>query len=143
MDGTWPGGGEGEGAALHGSRPSYVEAASGFSSTKLPPKLEEIPYAWVGRGALNIVGGQREWDGGLSRGMNYCKSHATHHSSKPDIITNRDQARRGYVQSTIDTDRQVFYNIQTPPVHVSLLLLIIPAHTPWRQSEVSKTTTVA
>lgn len=22
MDGTWPGGGEGEGAALHGSRPS-------------------------------------------------------------------------------------------------------------------------
>jgi hypothetical protein len=75
--------------------------------------------------------------------MNYCKSHATHHSSKPDIITNRDQARRGYVQSTIDTDRQVFYNIQTPPVHVSLLLLIIPAHNPWRQSEVSKTTTAA
>lgn len=44
MDGTWPGGGEGDGAALQGSRPSYVvEAASGFSSTKLPPKLEEIP----------------------------------------------------------------------------------------------------
>jgi hypothetical protein len=51
------GGGEGVGAALQGSRPSYVEAASGFSSTKLPPKLteEEIPYACVGRGALNII----------------------------------------------------------------------------------------
>jgi hypothetical protein len=55
MEGTWFGGGEGVGAALHGSRPSYVDAASGFSSTKLPPKLEEMPYAWVGRGALNIV----------------------------------------------------------------------------------------
>jgi hypothetical protein len=55
IEGTWPGGGEGVGAALHGSRPSYVDAASGFSSTKLPPKLEEMPYACVGRGALNIV----------------------------------------------------------------------------------------
>jgi hypothetical protein len=55
MEGTWFGGGEGVGAALHGSRPSYVDAARGFSSTKLPPKLEEIPYACVGRGALNIV----------------------------------------------------------------------------------------
>jgi hypothetical protein len=57
MEGT--GGGDGDGAALQGSRPSYVvvDAASGFSSTKLPPKLteEEVPYACVGRGALNIM----------------------------------------------------------------------------------------
>lgn len=55
IEGT--GGGEGVGAVLQGSRPSYVEAASGFSSTKLPlkPVVEDIPYACVGRGALNIV----------------------------------------------------------------------------------------
>jgi hypothetical protein len=57
MEGT--GGGDGDGAALQGSRPSYVvvDAASGFSSTKLAPKLteEEVPYACVGRGALNIM----------------------------------------------------------------------------------------
>ena len=94
MDGTWPGGGDGDGAALHGSRPSYVEAASGFSSTKLPPKLEEIPYACVGRGALNIVGGQgqgrSEWEGRLKRGM--VERHApTTRSSKTHIITNREK----------------------------------------------------
>lgn len=37
------GGGDGLGAALHGSRPSYAEPASGFSSTKLPPN----PFAEV------------------------------------------------------------------------------------------------
>lgn len=38
------GGGEGEGAALQGSNPSsYTELASGFSSTKLPPK----PFRFV------------------------------------------------------------------------------------------------
>lgn len=38
------GGGEGEGAALQGSNPSsYTEFASGFSSTKLPPR----PFRFV------------------------------------------------------------------------------------------------
>ena len=92
--GTWPGGGDGDGAALHGSRPSYVEAASGFSSTKLLPKLEEIPYACVGHGALNIVGGQgqgsSELEGRLKRGM--VEWHApTTHSSKTHIIRNREK----------------------------------------------------
>lgn len=68
MEGTWPGGGEGVGAALHGSRPSYVDVASGFSSTKLPPKLEEMPYACVGLGALNIVVEGQEKDKGLKAG---------------------------------------------------------------------------
>lgn len=67
IEGTWTGGGEGVGAALHGSRPSYVEAASGFSSTKLPPKLEEIPYACVGRGALNIVVEDERYDSARDR----------------------------------------------------------------------------
>jgi hypothetical protein len=39
------------------------------------------------------------------------------------IITNREKVRRGYVQSTID--RQVFSNIQAPPVHLSLLLFLL------------------
>lgn len=39
------GGGDGLGAALHGSRPSsYTEALSGFSLTKLPPNP---PFAEV------------------------------------------------------------------------------------------------
>lgn len=48
---------EGLGVALHGSRVSYAELASGFSSTKLPPKppFPDVPaYRWA-RGALNIA----------------------------------------------------------------------------------------
>jgi len=53
------GGGEGEGAALQGSNPSsYTELASGFSSTKLPPRpfkfADPDPYGRAGRGALNM-----------------------------------------------------------------------------------------
>lgn len=49
MDCAGTGGGLGLGAALHGSSPSYADAASGLVSTKLPPRC-----AFVGRGALNI-----------------------------------------------------------------------------------------
>jgi hypothetical protein len=56
MDGTAGGGGvvTGLGAALQGSRPSYVELESGLlSSTKLAPKF--VLYRTPGRGALNIA----------------------------------------------------------------------------------------
>lgn len=56
MDGTAGGGGvvTGLGAALQGSRPSYVELERGLlSSTKLAPKF--VLYRTPGRGALNIV----------------------------------------------------------------------------------------
>lgn len=49
-------GGEGLGAALHGSSPSsYTDAESGsLSSTKLAPKFPRFERACVGRGALNM-----------------------------------------------------------------------------------------
>lgn len=61
-------GGEGLGAALHGSNPSsYTDAESGsLSSTKLAPKLPRFERACVGRGALNIIwtvkGGRGRWE---------------------------------------------------------------------------------
>ena len=51
------GGGEGVGAALQGSRPSYAATARGLSSTKLPPNplFGVAMYRCPGRGELNMV----------------------------------------------------------------------------------------